>query len=791
MLTGFSQDLRFAGRLAVRQPWLTAAAAGTLALGIGATTAIFSVLHAWILSPLPYRDPGRLVVLWETIPSASVFQNTPAPVTMGAWRARATAFDGLAAWTSGTVNLTGVGDPARLTSAVVSRDLLPLLGVQPALGRNFTAEEALPEGPLVVLLTHGLWMSRFGGRPDAIGASIRLSGTATTIVGVLPPDVKLFAFDPDILQPLRLTAAQEASENRMLWVVGRLAEGATVERASTEVDAIVRERSDGALGARAVRLQEQLIGPIGRDLVVLFSATSLVLLVACANVASLTFARITGRRPELVVRAALGASRRRIVRQVLTETVLLGLTGGAAGLVLAAWAVRAVVALAPGTDRFPDVAIGSPAVFLFAFGAATFAAALSGSVPAWRAAGVPIGGAIREGAPGIAGGRQRLLRGLIAVEVAFSLALLAGAGLVVRSYQELSAVDLGFDPRGVVAFQVPRPAEEARETSLAFYEDLLRRLREVPGVRAAGLTQALPLRSMAMGSGFRIEGRSGEGASVLAYWRAVSPGFFETLALPLVAGRPFDARDDASGERVAIVTASFARQAWPGEHPLGRRIGWGSLDEPLTVIGVAGDVRLSPAVKPGPHVYMPHEQVSYRLPDELVVRSESGPAATIEAVRRAVHDIDASQPLAAISTMEALLDRTMNRRRFQLVIFAVAAGIALSLALVGIYGVLSYAAGQMAGELGLRVALGASRAGLVWQVMRLGLAPAVAGAAAGAGLAWAGAGALRGFLFGVEPRDPVFLAGVAVLLLLAAAAACLLPAWRAALADPLATMRSQ
>ena len=790
MRAGILQDLRFAWRLALRQPLVSAAAALTLALGIGSTTALFSVVHAWLLAPLPFHDPQRLVMVWETIPSASIFENTPAPASVLEWRKRTSAFEALAPWTQATVNLTGDGEPAQLTTVLASRELLPALGVAPLIGRNFDRAEGTPNGPRAALLTFAFWKARFGADPAVVGRTLILGDKATTVIGVLPQEVSLPDVTADVWQPLAFTAAEEQSGNRFLWVLGRLTAAATSEEASRQVDAVMKAQSDGKLGARVVPLREQTVGPIGHDALVLFGATAFVLLIACANVASLTLARITGRRQELVVRTALGASRRRLMRQVLTESLMLAAAGGIAGFILAAWTVRAVVALTPQADALPPVTIASPWVFLFALAAATLTSVVFGIVPAWNSSSVQPGAAMQTGSRSVVAGGGRLLRGIVAAEVALALALLVGATLVMRSYEKLTRVDLGFQPHGLLAFQVPRatPAS-ALVPGTAFYEEMLRGLRAVPGIRSAAVTQALPLRSSCCGSGFRVEGRTGDDASILSYWRTVSADYFTTMGIPLRAGRTFEPRDRDGAGKVAIVTESFARRAWPDGKSIGRRIGWGTLAEPLTVVGVAGDIKLSRAGEPGPHVYMPFTQVPDRLPQDLVVRADLSTAAAIEAVRSAIRTLDRNQPVAGIATMDALLERTMGRRRFQLALFSLFAGVSGLLAMIGIYGVLSYVVGQMSQELGLRLALGATRGAITWRILRLGLTTTIAGIAIGSVLAALGATLVRSFLFGIDARDPLTFGLVAVLLTTAALAACLLPARRAAAIDPIVALR--
>jgi putative ABC transport system permease protein len=365
-----------------------------------------------------------------------------------------------------------------------------------------------------------------------------------------------------------------------------------------------------------------------------------------------------------------------------------------------------------------------------------------------------------------------------------------GAALVARSYQRLAAVDIGFDPAGTVAFQVPRPSTASPDSSIAFYNELLRRLGEQPGIEAAGLIQALPLRSSAMGAGFPIEGRSGEGSSILSYWRVISPDYFRAAGIPLLNGRSVAATDVDGAQPVAVVTESFARRAWPGDTPLGKRIGWGTLERPITVVGVVGDIRTAPAAEPGPHVYMPFQQAPRRLPDELVVRSSLGTAAVIDVVRRTVWSLDRAQPIAGISTMEALFDRSLGRRRFHLTLFSLFAGVAVALAMVGIYGVLSYMVGEMAAEVGLRLALGATPGMVIRTVLKSGLRTAAAGIAVGTILAVWSAGLLRGFLFQLDARDPATYVAAGVALIAGSIVACLIPALRAARVDPLSAIRN-
>jgi putative ABC transport system permease protein len=789
MMTGFWRDARYALRLLAREPRPSAISMLTLALGIGATTALFSLTNAWLLRPLPFRDAGRLVAVWETIPSASVFENTPAPALLYDWKARARTIEQLAALTTGSANLSGSGEPERLSAIIATPNLLDVLGVPPAIGRAFTADATDGADREEALLTYPFWQRRFAGDPGVLGTTLTLNGRPVRVIGVLPRGVEIMNLTADLWRPLRFTAAEQTNLSRYLWVIGRVRTGTSVAQASADVDAIARSRSNGDLGARAVALHEQTVGSLGHDLPVLLGATAVLLLIACANVASLTLARAASRRNEFLVRAALGAGRARIARQVLTEGLMLGLAGGAAGLLVSAWLVRGFQAWLPQADSLPDVGLLDARVFAFALAVSMLTAVLFAIAPAVQCASKDVMTGLRAGARSVSAGLVPL-RLLAALEVALAVALLISAGLVGRSFVRLARLDLGFTPDGVVTFELPRTSGDRERPGSPFHDELLRRLREAPGMRSAAVTQALPLKSFGYGSGFPVEGATGAEGSLLANWRIVSAQYFETIGLPLRQGRPFDARDGSGGARVAIVSESYARRAWPGgASPIGRRIGWATLEHPMTVVGVAADVRLSPASAPSPHVYMPYTQVAGYLPDQLAVRGAFGDAQAIDTVRRAVWSIDPLQPVANIRTMDALLWRLLGRRRFQLTLWAAFAFLAVSLAVIGVYGVVSYLVRQSTKEIGIRLALGAPPSSLRWLVLRQGTGVAAGGIAAGLLLAYWSAGLVKGFLVAVEPRDPWIYGAVAVLAAAATLAACALPARRAARVDPLATLR--
>lgn len=786
-LAGVTQDARHALRRMRHQPAASGAVVATLALALGTTTALFSVVNTWVLRPLPFVEPDRLVAIWETLPSANIDENTPAPAVLAAWRDRATSFEAMAAMTRGTKNLTGEGDPARLTVIRAQPGLLALLGVRPTAGRLFGDTEDRAPAPAVVLLSHRLWQDRFGGAAGVVGRFLTLDGVPHEVLGVLPADARPFGFDADIWTPLAFTPAEWAGKSRFLWVLGRLRAGATVGASSAEIDRIARALSDDASGGRVVGLAEQTLGDTGTDVLVLFGASVFVLLVACANVASLTLAQVIGRRRELVARQALGASRARLLRQLAVESLTIGALGGAAGLACASWATRAVVSIAPAAARLGAAEVFDARVFLFAFAVTAATSVLVALLPAWHSGRASIADALRAGGRGSSGGRRRAMSVLVAMEIAVTLVLLVATGLVTRSFVRLTTADLGFDPAALLLAELPRPADAA---AFGFYDEVDRRLREADGVRGVAISQGLPLLAVgSMGSGFVLEDRPAE-SSVLAYWRSVNAGYFQALGIPIVSGRALSPADRAGAPLVAVVSESFALRAWPDGAPVGRRIGWGNFDAPLVVVGVAADVRQSRSADPSPHVYMPYLQIAEWPPSHIAIRSDLGVAAATDLLKRVVRDADPLQPVVGVRSADVQLWQSMGRRRFHLTLFGILAAMATVLAVLGVYALLSFALSEQRRELGIRAALGATPRQLRRQWWRQGFVLAGAGVALGLATAWWSGGLLDGFLFRVEARDPLAFAAATVTVALAAAAACWLPARRAGIVDPVDTLRA-
>ncbi|HET9370011.1 MAG TPA: ABC transporter permease [Vicinamibacterales bacterium] len=780
------QDVRYAGRLLRRQPAMATAMVLTLAVGTGAATGLFSVVNSWLLRPMPFADPDRLVAVWETIPTAGIFENTPAPVVFHDWRARATSFDGLAPLTRQTRNLTGQGEPERLSTLRVAPAVIDVLGLRPAAGRLFRAEDGIPPAPKVVLLSYVFWRDRYGAAPSAVGQMLRLDGESFEVIGVLPEGAHPYGMDVDLWTPLAFTASEAESGNRMLWVLGRLKPGVSVERASAEVDRIALERSSGDTGGRAVGLRDQTVGSTRGDVIVLFGAAALVMLIACANVASLTLAQVLGRRSELAARQALGATRGRLMRQVLVEHLTLGALGGAGGLLIAMWSARGLASLAPAATRLGAVDVFDARVFAFAALVTIATSVVFGLLPAWSSRGGDLATVLRDSGRTASRGRRRTFSALVVAEIAVAFVLLVATVLVARSLRSLSAIDLGFATEQVVMCEVPRAGAEA---SRAFFAGVERGLLAAPGVEGVAMSQGLPLLAVgSMGSGFAIEGRTTD-ASVLAYWRVVNPRYFDGLAIPILNGRGFTDLDRDGSPLVAVVSQSFARRAWPGGDGVGRRIGWGTLAQPITVVGIAADIRQTRAIDPGPHVYMPYLQAGDRPPTQLAVRSTLAPPAVVDLIRRVVRDLDPAQPVAGIVTAEQQLWRSTSRRRFHVVLFSLFAAVALLLSAVGVHGVLSFLLAERRRELGIRAALGATPGQLQRTWIGVGLRMIAGGLAIGALAAWWTSDLMRGFLFNIAPRDGAAFAAAFAVIAAAAAAACLIPAARAARVDPIEPLR--
>jgi putative ABC transport system permease protein len=796
-MDGMLQDVRHGLRGLRRRPGFAAAAVLTLALGIGANAAVFTLVDAVLLRPLPYGDPGRLVRVWGERPSRGLARANCSPQDFLDWRQQARSFAGLAAFASGGATLDSGAGPLRVPVLHVTHDLLDLLGVRPALGRGFRREEDAPGGAGVVLLSHAAWRDQLGADPEVLGRSVRLDDQPATVVGVLPAGFRPPLYSGDVETPAALLrplgiGPENGRGGHWVSVVGRLAAGATTASAQAEMDAIAArlERQYPATNAGWTARLEPLHGAtVGRaraPLGMLAAAVALVLLVACANLSSLLLMRAAERGHEIAVRAALGASRLRIGRQLLTESLLLGLLGGAAGLLLARWLTRSFVALAGDSlPRAADVAVDArTAGFLLA--ASLGCGALIGVLPALRAAG----GLAGWGSCSTASPRRSGLRdALVVAETALALLLAVGAALAGRSLRNLDSEEAGFRRRSVLAADLSLPAGRygAPDRSARFYADLLADLERHPAATAAGAVSMIPLGGSYSCDGFGIDGRPWPaGAEECAEVRIAAGGYFRAMGIPILRGRALDGRDGPGAPAVALINETMARRFWPGRDPVGLRI---TYDTSREIVGVVGDVRHFGLDRPAaPEIYLPHAQVPVL---DLTLAVAGDPEAVLPALRAGVRGLDAALPLGAVRTTADLVAGSTAPFRFRSQLLGGFAAVALGLAMVGLYGVLAYAVAGRAREIGVRVALGARPADVLRDVVGRGMALALGGVALGLAAALAIGPLLAGMLHGVRPADPPTLAAMAAVLLVTAAAAALLPGRRAARVDPAVVLRHE
>lgn len=802
------QDTRFTLRMLLKNPGFTAVAVATLALGIGANSAIFSVVHHTLLRPLPYEAPDRIVTLWER--GEGGVSGSVADENLRDWRRESRAFAAMAYYSNPAFappqTVLGADSAVRVRSIAVSEDFFPVFGIRPVSGRLFAAEEHREGGPPVAVVSHGFWQSHLGGDPAVLGRTLSALGESFAIVGVLPPGFR-YPGEVDLWVPAERWGPNPYRTAKNWAAVGRLRDGVTLAAAQADLDRIgdrmVAEHGEGS-GARpavATPLHEELVGDLRRPLLLLLGAAGLLLLIACTNLASTLLARAAAREHEVVVRSALGCRRTRLVRQMLTESLILAALGSAAGLGLALWLLRLLEAVRPATLQ-PVAGAGiDVAVLGFTLALTVLTALLFGLVPALRASGKNVAEPLRAGQRGTVGGaRQRVWHALMAAEVALTIVLLVGSALLVRSFLEVLSRDAGFDADGVLIAEVSLPHSEypEEENLIAFYRRALTELGTLPGVEEAGLIQHLPLGGVGWNGSFDIEGR-GE-SSVYAGYRVVSPGYFRAMGIPLVRGRAFELGERADSPHVAIVNRSLAAKEWPGEDPIGRRVG-NLANEPmhyrgegawLTIVGVVEDVRAGSLLgDPEPEIYVNVLQHPSRARDSvLALRTSVPPGSLAEAVGSRLRELGPQVPVE-LATMNQRVLASVAERRFAMLVLGAFALVALLLAAVGVYGVVSYAVARRTREIGIRLALGASPAELRALVQWGTLRPLLLGAALGTAAALALGRALRGLLWGVGPADPVAFAAAVATLASVAWLASYLPALRTTRVDPLRSMRTE
>jgi putative ABC transport system permease protein len=807
MIERLMQDLRYAGRTFRRSPGFLLLTILTIGVGVGANAAIFSIVNAVLLRPLPFGHPDQLVLVNDSDRRTRQSNGDATPANFLDWRVRQRSLTALAGFRQSALALTGGDRPESVAGAIVNANFFDVLDVKPALGRTFADGDEGPGARRVVVLTDGLWRQRFGAQVDAIGQTLRINDEPHTIVGVMPPGIdypdKARAWVPAHWRvpddPLRARVDPSADRDHGYFsVVARLKPSQTLESAQADMDTVAAslERdfpdTNRFLGAQVTPLRTELVSDVRQTVLLLFAAVGLLLLIATANVSGLLLARATSRHQEMAVRIALGASRGRILAQLLTESVVLAALGGAAGVLLATWLIDPLVALSPADLGVAGAVTIDRSVLAFGLAVSTLAGLLFGLAPAQQLARLDVHGDLKQGARGGSSAGQRRLRGaLVVAEIAISLVLLVGAGLTIRSFEKVQQVSAGFTPDHVLTFGVSLPSARypAPEQKAEFWQRALDGLRGIPGVEVAGATSRLPLLPGNSTRGLTIRSLP-PGVQASAHYRTASPDYFRAMRIPLLRGRLFDEADRESRPLVAIISASAAQRFWPSRDPIGERF---SINEPeITIVGVVGDVRAAALDKaPQPTVYVPYRQDPWpSMVFALRIPGTDAPGAGMQAdIRNAIWQVDKDQPIGAILTMDEQLSKSLTRRRFSVTLLTGFGAVAVSLAAIGLYGVLAFIVAQRRREIGVRMALGAQRRDVISDVMGEGLKLAAWGVAAGIVLALAGTRLLRSLLFGTSPTDALTFAAVATLLVIIAGLASLVPALRASRVDPLVALR--
>jgi putative ABC transport system permease protein len=791
------QDLRYGLRMLIRHRAMTVIAVITLALGIGANTAIFTVVNAVLLRPLPYQDPGRLVS----------FRSNESVLDLVDVKAWSRSFAEIGGEAQQPLDYTGGGEPLQWTAGLVTGGFFGALGAQALLGRVIAEEDDRRGGPFVVVLSHALWLRQFGGDPGVVGKAVMLSGNSYTVVGVTPPDFKTPRGATEAWAPVHVVSPLAAAYRgvHFLRVYARLKPGVTVAQAQSEMGAIDRRLADAFPAENKRRqtalisLHDRVVGQVKPALLILFGAVGLVLLISCVNFANLLLARASAREQELVVRVALGADRLRLARQLLTESVLIALLGGAAGVALAVWGVDLLVAMKPANlPRLESIGVDGRAL-LFTLAVSVLTGVVFGLAPVWQAARVNVNDTLKEGGRGEAGAAKHRLRGaLVIIETALALVLLAGAGLLINSFWRLRNVQPGFNADGLLTMRIELPEARYREipAQAQYRRSLLEEVNSPPGSQAA-LVSELPMSGDSLTHDFLVEGQqlsAGEEPDVET--RSVEGDYFRVMRIPLLSGRDFTPQDNENAPLVGVINQSLARRFFKEESPLGKRVRWARDDQInwITIIGVAGDVKHFGLDEPEePALYTPYTQSmrAWKRWMNLVVRGDGDLTALAGSVKSRVWRVDGRIPVTKERTMAEVMGASLEARRFNMLLLGVFAAVATLLAAVGIYGVMSYVVAQRTREIGVRIALGARPRDVIRMVVGRGMLLASIGSAAGLALSLALTRLMSGLLFGVGAKDPLTFAGCSLLLAGVALLACYFPARRAAKVDPMIALRCE
>jgi len=823
------QDVRFAFRMLRKSPGFTAIAVLTLALGIGANTAIFSVVDTVLLKPLQYKNPDRLAMVWESLPRVNRARNTVSPANFLDWQQENHCFSSMAVFLDQPTNLTGAGQPEQVAIQYVSSNFFSVLGVNPMMGHGFSTQNAGNSGQVVVaeaenktgtnpaqtnvvILSYGFWKAKFAADPNIVGKTIYLNGQPNVVAGLMGPDfdwyVSEFSFTqehPQIWTPLTIRPAwhDRSKVGRFLRAVARLRPGISLAQAQAQMNVIAANLAarypdyDKGWGVNVVSLRDQFSGAARTALLVLLGAVGFVLLIACANIASLLLSRATGRRREIAIRVALGASRGRIARQLFTETMVIGIVGGGLGAVAAIWSTQALIRA--GSDSVVEVNSVTVdwRVLLFSIAVTLLAASLAGFLPSFMAARAEVASALPEGGRSSSAGRKSLAArsAFVVIEISLALVLLVGSSLLLQSFLRLMDVNPGFQTAHLLTFQLTLPDSKYQKdaTRAAFFTQLLDKIRALPSAVSATADVTPPFSGIGSATDFTIVGEPTPppGESHGTAVRVIEPDYFRTMSIPLLRGRTFEAREFAEQSNVVVINKALADKYFPGKNPIGQKIVIDMKDTnlPDTIIGVVGDVHESSlATSPEPLSYWPYPELPYSVMT-VVVRTATPPLSLVPDIRDALQQIDKDQPMAKISTMDQLISDSVARSRFTMLLLSIFAGLALTLACIGIYGVIAYSVAQRTHEIGIRLALGAQRRDVLKLILRQGLRLALIGIVIGVSAGLLLTGLMTSLLFGTAPSDPLTFAGVSALLMIVALLACYVPALRAMKVDPMIALR--